>query len=38
MLSRFEPRQRRAIIVFGSLWALAVGFVALGALLLGGSP
>jgi len=35
MLSRFDPRQRRAIIAFGSLWLFAMGFAALG-LLLGG--
>jgi hypothetical protein len=35
MLSRFDPRQRRAIIIFGSLWLFALGFVALGALIGG---
>ena len=35
MLSQFNPRQRRAIFVLGSLWVTAIVFVALGALLTG---
>jgi hypothetical protein len=35
MFSGFEPRQRRAIVVFGSIWVLALGFFALGVLLGG---
>jgi hypothetical protein len=38
MLSHFNARQRRAILVFGSLWATSIVFVALGAVLTGGSP
>lgn len=38
MLSRFDPRQRRAILVFGGLWTAALIFVALSALLAGWSP
>ncbi len=38
MLSRFDPHQRRAILVFASLWTFAIGFAALGALLIASSP
>lgn len=38
MLSRLDPRQRRALLVLGSLWACAFVFIALGALLALGSP
>jgi hypothetical protein len=38
MLSQFSPRQRRAIIVFGSLWVGAIVLAALGALLNASSP
>ena len=38
MLSQFSPRQRRAIVIFGSLWISAILFAALGAALIGSSP
>jgi len=38
MLSRFDPRQRRGIIVVGSLWLAALVFMGLSALLTGASP
>ena len=38
MLPRFDPHQRRALLVLGSLWACAFAFIALGALLALGLP
>lgn len=38
MLSRLDPRQRRALLVLGSLWTCAIAFIALAALLALGSP
>lgn len=35
MLSRFKPEHRRVIVVFGSLWAVAVVFVIVRALAAG---
>ena len=35
MLSRFEPRQRRAILTFGALCAVAVAFMVLNGLVTG---
>jgi hypothetical protein len=38
MLSRFDARQRRAIVVLGSLWLTSIVFVMLAAVLGGPSP
>ena len=35
MSSRFEPRQRRAILMFGVLCAVAVAFMVLSDLVTG---
>lgn len=33
MLSRFKPEHRRVIVFFGSLWAVAIAFMVVSALL-----
>jgi hypothetical protein len=38
MQPRFDRRQRRAIIVFGSIWAASLAFATLVAMLGGRSP
>ncbi len=35
MLSRIKPEHRRVIVFFGSLWAVAIAFIAISALLPG---
>lgn len=35
MLTRIKPFQRRAAVVFGSLWAVAIVFIIARALLPG---